>query len=311
MKAAKVMRMKRKKGSFKKQEKRKATKLARKPMTAKRKASAKKKKKSMKLIKSNVEVDVKEHIDALIAGETLTEEFQSKAATIFEAAITSSITSITEDLEKQYEDQMTELQESYDEYVEGELEAEKEEITEDLTEKVSDYLDYIVEQWVEDNAIAIDQGIRTEISESFISDLKSVFENHNIELPEEKVDVLEEYATKVETLEGQLTEEIERNIAMKKEIGKSEKERILESVCKTLADTEKDKMNFLAEGIKFETSEDFEKQMTTLKETYFPKTKAEKPAETLNEEVEVETSDTQLSESMEAYSAALSRSFSE
>lgn len=230
-------------------------------------------KEDKKMIKSMVKKDaLKEDIDALLQGENLSEEFVKKATTIFEAAVLSRVEEIAEEVESQ-------LQEQFD--------AAIEELKEDYATKIDDYLNYMVEEWMKENQLAIDTGLRAEIVEDFIGGLRNLFAEHYIDIPEEKVDVVQEMADKVEELEERLNEEIQRNIEFKKEINEAKKIQAVQTVCEGLTQTQAAKLKSLAESVEFTSEEDFAEKLTTLKEAYAPS--SVKPAEktALEEGVEI------------------------
>jgi hypothetical protein len=197
---------------------------------------------------------MKEDLDALLGGENLSEEFVQKASTIFEAAVIARAEEVIAEAE-------TELMEQF--------EAAIEEVKEDLAAKVDDYLNYMVEEWVKDNEIAIEKGLRAEIVEDFITGLKGLFEEHYIDIPAEKVDVVEGLTTKVEELEDALNEQIKAAVEMKKELNESKKVEAIYAACEGLTQTQVEKLKSLAEGVEFTTEEEFGTKLTTLKEGYF------------------------------------------
>jgi hypothetical protein len=197
---------------------------------------------------------MKEDLDALLGGENLSEEFVQKASTIFEAAVIARAEEVIAEAE-------TELMEQF--------EAAIEEVKEDLAAKVDDYLNYMVEEWVKDNEIAIEKGLRSEIVEDFITGLKGVFEEHYIDIPAEKVDVVEGLTAKVEELEDALNEQIKVAVEMKKELSESKKVEAIYAACEGLTQTQVEKLKSLAEGVEFTTEEEFGTKLTTLKEGYF------------------------------------------
>jgi hypothetical protein len=197
--------------------------------------------------------DMKEDIDALLQGENLSEEFASKAATIFEAAVNSRVTEIAEELQ-------VELQEQFSDAID--------QITEDFTTKIDDYLNYMVEEWMKENELAIESGLRTEIVEDFIGGMRNLFIEHYIDIPEEKVNVVDELAAKVEELEEKLNEEMHRSIQFKKEINEHKKLEAVQTVCEGLTQTQVEKMKTLAESVEFTTEEEFAEKLETLKEAY-------------------------------------------
>jgi hypothetical protein len=199
---------------------------------------------------------MKEDVNALFGDDqTISEDFKSKAATIFEARVIDRVTQIQEDMESQYA---------------GMLEEAVETIKSDLTEKVDDYLNYVVEQWMEENQIAIESGLRSEITEDFIAGLRNLFAENYINVPEDKVDLVEELAAKVEELETKLNEEIETNIEYKKALTEAIKEQLTVEVCEGLTATQVEKIKALAESVDFSTEEEFKEKLETLRENYFP-----------------------------------------
>jgi len=197
--------------------------------------------------------DMKEDIDALLQGEDLSEEFVSKATTIFEAAVNSRVSEIAEELQ-------VELQEQFADAIEH--------LKEDFTTKIDDYLNYMVEEWMKENELAIESGLRTEIVEDFIGGMRNLFAEHYIDIPEEKVDVVNELAAKVEELEEKLNEEMHRSIQFKKEINEHKKLEALQTVCEGLTQTQTEKLKSLAESVEFTTEEEFAEKLVTLKEAY-------------------------------------------
>ena len=237
------------------------------------------------------DIDVKEHVDALVAGENdLSEEFKSKAATIFESALKSQIKEIAESMEADYEEKL-----------EKEIESKKEE----MTEKVDSYLNYVVEEWMKENSLALERGIKGEIAEDFIGGLKKLFEDHYINVPDEKYDVLEAQAKEVEDLKGKLNEEIEKNIELTKVSGELAKEQIKAEVASDLADTAKEKFNKLSEEIEYSNPEDYKKKCETIKESYFGKKSGDESLDDVA--VQDEASNEDLSNAMAAYTTAISK----
>ena len=197
---------------------------------------------------------MKEHMDALFGGEDLSEDFRNKATVIFESAISERVEAKT-----------TELQEQYDTRLAEELES----VTNELTTKLDDYLNYVVKEWAEENEIAIEHGLKNEISESFITGLRELFESHNISIPEEKFDALETANGKVEELEGKLQEQLEKNIELVKISENLEREQAFVSACDGLTDTEVEKFKSLSEGIEFDDNAQYVDKLNILKESYF------------------------------------------
>jgi hypothetical protein len=200
---------------------------------------------------------MKEHVDALLEGEELSEDFRSKAETIFESAVSTRLN-----------EEVAVLEEAYAQSLEEEVDT----IREQLTEQVNDYLNYVVEQWVSENEVAIESGLRAELTEDFISGLRNLFTEHYMDIPEEKVDVLEGLGVKVEELEAKLNEEFERNVSLTKVINESKQFEVLVNACDGLTTTQTEKLKALAENVSFTTPEEFETKILTLRESYFPQT---------------------------------------
>jgi hypothetical protein len=214
-----------------------------------------------------------EDVNALFADDsTISEEFKSKVSTIFEARVNDRISQIAEETEEKYA---------------GMLEEAVESVKADLTEKVNDYLSYVVEQWIADNEIAIETGLRSELTEDFISGLRNLFAEHYIDVPAEKVDLVEELATKVEELESQLNEEIERGIETKKSLVESRKQEITREVSEGLTATQVEKIKSLAESVEFSTEEEYKGKLETIRENYFPSGVKKADEEQLHEEVNI------------------------
>ena len=256
-----------------------------------------KKKKKIKI--SMPEINVKEDIDALVEGEELSEEFKSKASTIFEAAVHQKVMEIAaskvDEMEKEYQDELQEEIVSF---------------RDELTDKVDGYLNYVTEEWMKENELALESSLKSEITEEFMSGLKDLFTEHYIEVPEEKVDIVENLFDKVEDLEGQLNTQVQDNIKVKAELNEYRKDKILEEVCDDLADTQSEKMKSLVEGVTYEDdSEKFEEKVKTIKENYFPETiKKDENVEQLDSSSEVtEKSEPKMNHIMEAYSKAIAR----
>ena len=236
--------------------------------------------------------DFSDDLSALISEEaTLSEGFKDKAGLIFEAAINSKVAAEVNRLEEQYEEQLSEA-----------LKTEKEE----MVEKVDGYLNYVVESWMEDNKLAIQNGLRAEIAENFMGQLKDLFVESHIEVPDEKVDLVDELSEHAEELEEALSKEIETSIALKEELETLQRKDILREASKELADTQAAKLEDLAEGVDFESAEKFAEKVATLKESYF-KTE-NKTTESVAEEVDDEGTVEEVSEAMSMYVSALKRS---
>ena len=244
-----------------------------------------------KMKKEEMELNVKEHVDALIAGENdLSEEFKNKAATIFESAVKSKVREIQEHLEADFNNK---------------LEQESAKAKDELTEKVDSYLSYVVEEWMKENSIALERGIKGEIAEDFISGLKKLFAEHYIDVPDEKYDVLEEQSSKIEDLEKKLNEQIEKNVELNKVNGEYTRKSIMTEVASDLADTSKEKFAKLAEEIEYSDAETFKQKCETIKESYFGK--KESVNEDLHDVAAGESSNEDLSNAMAAYTAAISK----
>ena len=246
----------------------------------------------MKASYKKEDINVSDHVDALVSGESdLSEDFKNKAATIFETAIKSKVAEIAESMEADYNEK---------------LEQESAKAKSELTEKVDSYLSYVVEEWMKENEIALERGIKGEIAEDFISGLKKLFAEHYIDVPDEKYDVLEAQATKIETLEKKLNEQIEKNVELKSENADKTRGELMSEVSSDLADTQKEKFVKLAEEIEYSTAEDFKKKCETIKESYFGvKSKADESLDDVAAGDELSNED--LSKAMAAYTAAISK----
>jgi len=236
-------------------------------------------------------IDVSEHLEALISGEgDLSEDFKRKAATVFEAAVKSKVRSEVERMEDEYK---SELEEN--------INATKEE----LTEKVDSYMNYVVEEWMKENELAIERGLKGEIAEDFISGLKQLFEDHYVDVPDEKYDVLEAQSEKISELEGRINEMMEEQIQSKSVNSKLVKEQVVSEVTTDLAETEIEKFKSLIEDVDFSSEESYREKLGTLKESYFPKTQV--LTETLDDVETGIAQDIDTSDSMAAYMSAIGR----
>jgi hypothetical protein len=237
------------------------------------------------------EFSVEEDVNALLSGEELSEEFQEKARTIFESALKSKVGQIKEALEAQYEERLIE---------------EVADIKVALEERVDAYLEYVAEEWMTENQLSVEQGLKEELSESFLSGLKGLFEEHYVTIPEEKYDVLHSMVEKLDEMEEKLNEQIEKNISLNKRLAESVAEGIFDEISEGLAATQKDKLASLAESVEFESEEEYREKLETLKESYFPSKAVSSSAktETLSEGVDVAPE--YYSDSMNAYLRALS-----
>ena len=257
-----------------------------------------KKKKKIKI--AMPEINVKEDIDALVQGEQLSEEFKTKASTIFEAAVHQKVMEVAtvkvDELEKEFQ---------------SDLQEEIVSFRDELTDKVDGYLNYVVEEWMRENEIALESSLRSEITEEFMGGLKNLFTEHYIDVPDEKVDIVEGLYDKVEELEEKLNSQVEENMKVKGELNEYRKDKILEEVCEDLADTQAEKMKTLVEGVNYENdSEDFENKVKTIKENYFPnqvKQDENVEQEDVTAENNSEETPVKMSNIMEAYSKAIAR----
>ena len=232
------------------------------------------------------EIDIEEDVNALLGGEDLSEEFREKAKMVFESALNSKVSEIHEALEAQYEIKLEEAREG---------------LKEALTERVDSYLEYVAEEWMTENELAIEHGLKTEMTESFLSGMKGLFEEHYVTIPEDKYDVLESMVQKLDDMETKLNEQIDKNIGLNQRLSESVSDNILDQVSEGLAVTQKEKLASLAESVEFESEEEYREKLETLKESYFskaPTAKSEAP-QTLSEGVD--TTDAPVASSMEAY----------
>ena len=238
-------------------------------------------------------IDVEEDLNALIAGEELSEEFTNKARTIFEAAIRTKVDTIKEELQSSYEEQLVE---------------DVQVIKEGLTERLDSYLEYVATEWVNENHLAIENGLKTEMTESFLSGMKSLFEDHYVTIPEDKYDVLNSMVEKLDEMENKLNEQIDNNVMLNKRLAESTADVIFAEVVEGLALSQKEKLQSLAENIEFESESDYREKLETLRESYFPAnpgTPTKKvQSENLSEGVE-SAPDAPVSRTMEAYMRSL------
>ena len=239
--------------------------------------------------------DVEADVQALLEGEELSEEFQDKARTIFEGAIRSKVADIKEELQESYAQALVE---------------ELDEIKAGLTERVDSYLEYVCDEWFQENALQVETGLKSEMTESFLEGMKGLFEEHYVSIPEEKYDVLNSMVDKLDEMENKLNEQIDRNVALNRRLAESSADGIFTAVAEGLADTQKEKLATLAENVEFESEADYREKLDTLKESYFPsKTSAPKnTSENLSEEVSTdEVIQEESSPRMQAYLDVLSR----
>ena len=239
-----------------------------------------------------VEVDIEEDVNALFGGEDLSEEFKEKAKLVFETALNSKVSEVKEALEAKY-------QETLEERIAEEKTA--------LSERVDNYLEYVADEWFTENALAVEQGLKTDMTESFLSGMKSLFEEHYVTIPDDKYDVLESMVEKLDDMETKLNEQIEKNVSLNSRLGESVANGILESVSEGLASTQKEKLASLSQSVEFESEESYREKLETLRESYFS-SKAKSPAaksDTISEGVDSADA-TDVSNSMAAYMKTLS-----
>ena len=237
------------------------------------------------------EYNVDEDVNALLGGEELSEEFREKAKVIFEAALNSKVKQIQEALEAQYAEK---------------LEEEKEGLKDVLTERVDAYLEYVCEEWMTENELAVEQGLKTEMTESFLSGMKGLFEEHYVTIPEDKYDVLESMVEKLDDMETKLNEQIDKNIDLNKRLAESTADSILDQISEGLAQTQKEKLASLAESVEFESETEYREKLETLKESYFSgKAPASKAAQQQTLSEGVDTTEAPVTGTMDAYLRSL------
>ena len=241
-----------------------------------------------------VTLNVEEDLAALFGGEELSEEFQEKARTIFEAAVNSKVNEIQEAMTEEYEKTLTE-------HLEG--------VKSELIERTDAYLEYVSDEWLKENAIEVEHGLKTEMTESFLQGMKGLFEDHYVSIPDDKYDVLESMVNKLDDMEGKLNEQIEKNISLNKRLGESTADGIFSEVSEGLAETQKEKLHSLAEGIEFEGEAAYREKIVTLRESYFPSNSKSKvssnKSETISEGIAHEDPSMDNSASMNQYLSAL------
>jgi hypothetical protein len=241
-----------------------------------------------------IEIDLSADVKALVSNDAdLSEEFKDKAATIFETAVKTRIQEQTKILEAQYEDKLS---------------SEKETVKEAMVEKVDSYLNYVVEEWMKENELAVERGIRTEIAEDFITGLKDLFKEHYIDVPEEKYNVLDDLTNQNKKLEDKLNEQIAKNVDLSKEVSISAKQKAIDEVSSDLADTEKEKFEKMAENVEYDSADKFREKLETIKESYFPKSKIEETAS--KDEVDSVAANAPIesnTDAMAAYTAAITK----
>ena len=237
------------------------------------------------------EYNVDEDVNALLGGEELSEEFREKAKVIFEAALNSKVKEIQEALEVQYAEKLAE---------------EKEGLKDTLTERVDAYLEYVCEEWMKENELAVEAGLKTEMTESFLEGMKGLFEEHYVTIPEDKYDVLESMVEKLDEMETKLNEQIDKNIDLNKRLAESTADSILDQISEGLAVTQKEKLASLAESVEFESEAEYREKLETLKESYFSsKAPAPKVAQQQTLSEGVDTTEAPVSGSMDAYLRSL------
>ena len=240
-------------------------------------------------------IDVEEDLNALIAGEELSEEFQEKARTIFEAAIRTKVAEMTESIKAQYEETLVE---------------EVKAIKEELQDRLDSYLEYVADEWVSENELAIEHGLKTEMTESFLEGMKKLFEDHYVTIPEEKYDVIESMVDKLDEMESKLNEQIDKNVALNKRLAESTADVIFAEVTEGLAQTQRDKLATLAENVEFESENGYREKLETLKESYFPSKTSTPNSKSENLTEESEATDYQskaVSSVMERYLQTMTR----
>jgi hypothetical protein len=244
---------------------------------------------------TELEIDLSADVKALVSSDAdLSEEFKDKAATIFETAVKTRIQEQTKILEARYEEKLS---------------VETETVKEAMVEKVDSYLNYVVEEWMKENELAVERGIRTEIAEDFITGLKDLFKEHYIDVPEEKYNVLDDLTNQAKKLEEKLNEQFEKNVVLSKKVSEAEKVKIIDEVSSDLADTEKEKFNSMAENVEYDSAEKFKEKLETIKESYFPKTRIAE-ATSKADEVDAVAANAPIESStdaMAAYTAAITK----
>ena len=237
--------------------------------------------------------DIEDDVNALLEGEELSEEFQEKARTIFEAAIKTKVAEIKEQLQSQYEESLVEQVVS---------------IKEELTDRVDAYLEYVADEWIQENALAVEHGLKTEMTESFLQGMKSLFEDHYVTIPDDRYDVIESMVDKLDEMEEKLNEQIERNVALNRRLAESVADVIFADVAEGLALSQKDKLASLAENVEFESEADYREKLVTLRESYFPSNAGTQRNNSENLSEENSSSDYQsVSGLMESYLQTLNR----
>ena len=239
-------------------------------------------------------LDIEADVQALLEGEELSEEFEEKARTIFEAAVKTKVAEMQESLHETYQNALVE---------------EVVAIREELSERLDSYLEYVADEWFQENALAVESGLKSEITESFLDGMKSLFEEHYVTIPEDKYNVLESMVDKLDEMEGKLNEQIDRNVALNRRLAESSADGVFATVSEGLADTQKEKLSTLVENIEFESETDYREKLVTLRKSYFPESAGTpSTSENLSEEVSTdEVISEEVSPMMQAYLDTLSR----
>ncbi len=247
------------------------------------------------IVEEEETIDVETDLQALLEGEELSEDFTNKARTIFEAAIRSKVAEMKEQVQSEYEENLIEQVQS---------------IKEELTDRVDSYLEYVADEWIAENQLAVEKGLKTEMTESFLTGMRSLFEEHYVSIPDEKYDVLENMVDKLDEMEGKLNEQIDKNVALTKRLSESVADVIFAEVAEGLALSQKDKFASLAENVEFESEESYREKLATLRKSYFPENAGVQrdESENLSEETQsTQYQTTPVSNTMERYLQTLTR----
>jgi len=238
------------------------------------------------------EFSIEEDVNALLAGEELSEEFEEKARTIFETAIKSKVAEIKEQVQAQYEEQLIE---------------EVAAIKSELVERVDAYLEYVADEWIQENALQVENGLKTEMTESFLNGMKQLFEDHYVSIPEDRYDVIESMVDKLDEMESKLNEQIDRNVALNRRLAESVADVIFAEISEGLAVSQKEKLASLAENVEFDSEETYREKLVTLRNSYFSKSATSAQREVAEEVETVEESTPGISPIMESYLSVLGR----
>jgi len=238
------------------------------------------------------EYSIEEDVNALLAGEELSEEFQEKARTIFEAAIKAKVIEIKEQIQEKYEAQLVEQVAA---------------IKSELVDRVDAYLEYVSDEWIQENALAIEHGLKTEMTESFLQGMRGLFEDHYVTIPEDRYDVIESMVDKLDEMEGKLNEQIQRNVALNQRLAESVADVIFSEVCEGLALSQKDKLASLAENVEFDGENNYREKLVTLRESYFPSNAGTQRNHSENLSESTESVQQPVSGLMETYLQTLNR----